>query len=65
MGCGDSGTRWRHRTRGVRDAFLLVLLLEGFWERAALLEAPCPAQLLIHFLPVGFLQCLNGCRGGQ
>lgn len=46
-----------------RDAFLLVLLLEGFWERAALLEAPCPAQLLIHFLPVGFLQCLNGFGG--
>lgn len=48
-----------------RGDFLLVLLLEGIRDGAALLKASCPAQLLVHLLPVGFLQCFDGCREGQ
>lgn len=52
-------------SKGSRRDFLLVLLLEGVCDRATLLKASCPAQLLVHLLPVGLLQCFNGCREMQ
>lgn len=42
-----------------------MLLLEGVCDRATLLKVSCPAQLLVHLLPVGLLQCFNGCRETQ
>lgn len=60
------GSAWAAAlSKGSRRDFLLVLLLEGIRAGAALLKASCPAQLLVHLLPVGFLQCFDGCREGQ